>query len=148
MLRRLVAAYSVLLSVFAGVPRAQSTQVIVGGRVTHLRTGEAIPNAVVGYRNLTTNVSGSVEVDGRGYYSLPSLPPDVYTLRVEASGFQAREIQARDFYVAARLELNFDLRPLSEVFETGDNRSSNLRRICATDTSTIKPNPRLVRNED
>ncbi len=69
------------------------------------------------YRNYETGVIAWADTDARGNYSIPSLAPGIYALRAEGPGYQAREIQQREVYVAARLELNFTLRPLNEVLE-------------------------------
>src|SRR6185436_6046741 len=49
--------------------------------------------------------------------------PGFYRIRATASGYQAREVQELELPVAARLELNFQLRPLNDVWEAGQYRS-------------------------
>jgi len=90
------------------------------------RTGLPLAGARVRYRNYETGANGSAETDSRGYYSLPSLQPATYSIRAERQDYQARELQARDVYVGARLEINFTLRPLKEVLEPGDYNSALL----------------------
>ena len=51
------------------------------------------------------------------------LSPGFYRVRAVAEGFQAGEVQELELPVAARLELNFRLRPLSDVWEAGQYRS-------------------------
>ena len=101
---------------FASPVLSQSTEVMITGRVIS-QNGTPIPNARVQYRNYETGVMAWADTDARGNYSIPSLAPGIYALRAEGPGYQAREIQQREVYVAARLELNFTLRPLNEVLE-------------------------------
>jgi hypothetical protein len=122
--RSLVCCAGLLL--LACPAHAQSTEVIVTGRVVDSRTGLPLAGARVRYRNYETGAAGSTETDSRGFYSLPSLPPATYSFRAERQDYQARELQARDVYVGARLEINFTLRPLKEVLEPGDYNSALL----------------------
>src|SRR5207245_9647921 len=61
--------------------------------------------------------------DASGNFFLPMLSPGFYRVRAVANGFQAREVQELELPVAARLELHFPLRPLSDVWEAGQYRS-------------------------
>ena len=103
----------------------QSTEAIITGRVVDSRTGGPLAAGVT-YHNYETGVSGIARTDARGFYSLPSLTPGTYSLRADSPRYQAREAQALDVYVAARLEINFTLRPLEEVLEPGDYNSALL----------------------
>ena len=117
--------YRSVLLLFIGLAQPQSTQVIIAGRVLNSRTGQPLA-AKVTYHNYQTGATGAAATDGRGFYSLPSLQPGTYSLRAECPDFQARELQARNIYVAARLEIDFTLRPLKEVLEAGDYNSALL----------------------
>src|SRR5260370_34830934 len=57
---------------------------------------------------------------------MPSLPPGTYVIRAESPDYQAREIQTLELNVAARLEIDFSLRPLREALQPGDYNSSLL----------------------
>jgi len=113
---------------------AQTTQGIITGRVIDSRSGDALPRARVLYRNPLSNESGLALTDSQGRYSLSSLTPGQYVIRAELADYQAREIQTLDLYVAARLEIDFSLRPLREALEPGDYNSALL-----PDESAILP---------
>jgi hypothetical protein len=113
---------------------AQNTQVAITGRVVDSRTGLPLAGAHILYQNYETGVKGSTGTGDSGYYSLPSLPPGTYSLRAERKDYQARELQARELFVAATLEINFTLRPLQEVLQPGDYNSALL-----PDQSAILP---------
>ena len=114
--RLLPAACCVLL---AACLSAQTTQGIIGGRVADSQTGKPLPDALVTYYNAVKNEFGDVRTDTLGHYALPFLSPGLYRVRAEKDGFQAREIRELSLPVAARLELNFPLRPLNAVLAFG-----------------------------
>src|SRR5215472_7346231 len=112
---------STVLSVcFAG---AQTTQGLIAGRLVNSQTGAPIAGAKISYSNSATGASGVASSDGSGNYSLPLLSPGIYRVRATADSFQSREVQELDLPVAARLDLEFRLRPLSDVWEAGQYRS-------------------------
>ena len=45
--------------------------------------------------------------------------PGFYQIRVTAPAYQSQEVQELELTVAARIELDFRLRPLSDVWESG-----------------------------
>src|SRR5436190_437918 len=115
-----VAAALVLGACIAG---AQTTQGLIAGRLVNSQTSAPIAGAEVSYTNTATGSSGVATSDASGNFFLPMLSPGFYRVRAVANGFQAREVQELELPVAARLELNFHLRPLSDVWETGQYRS-------------------------
>ena len=118
--------FLILLSSATFFLKAQSTEAVITGRVTNLRDGSPILSAHVRYRNYETGATGAASTDGQGNYSLPCTPPGIYTIRGEAPEFQAREIQALEIYVSARLELEFTLKPLGEVPVSGGYNNTTL----------------------
>ena len=72
--------------------------------------------------SLTTLAGGGVS-DSSGYYLLPLLSPGLYQIRVTAKGFQAQEVQDLELTVAARIDLDFRMRPLNDVWEAGQYNS-------------------------
>src|SRR5258706_2442135 len=101
----------------------QTTQGLIAGRLVNSRTGVPIGGAEIFYTNAATGSNGSSLSDPRGNFFLPMLSPGQYHIRATAKGFQTREVQELELPVAARLELNFRMRPLSDVWETGQYRS-------------------------
>ena len=76
-----------LLIALAPSASAQVLQGTIDGNVTDT-SGAAIPGATVTATNDQTGVVRSVETNAIGAYSLPTLPPGVYTLEVTFEGFQ------------------------------------------------------------
>src|SRR5207302_9951556 len=91
----------------------------ITGRLLNSQTGAPIAGAQVAYWNTAIGSSGSAASGAGGNYSLPMLSPGQYRIRVAATGFQSREVQELDLAVASRIELDFRLRPLNDVWESG-----------------------------
>src|SRR6266550_3630238 len=121
--RRAVFRLAVVLVFFAWAAAGQTTQGLIAGRLVNSQTGAPIGGAQVTYANAATGASGAATSDSSGNFFLPMLSPGFYRVRAVASGFQAREVQELELPVAARLELDFRLRPLSDVWEAGQYRS-------------------------
>src|SRR5713226_6512371 len=121
--RRAVFRLAVVLVFFAWAAAGQTTQGLIAGRLVNSQTGAPIGGAQVTYSNAATGSSGVTTSDARGNFFLPMLSPGQYRIRATAAGFQAREVQELELPVAARLELNFQLRPLNDVWESGQYRS-------------------------
>ncbi|HTM50304.1 MAG TPA: carboxypeptidase regulatory-like domain-containing protein [Bryobacteraceae bacterium] len=102
---------------------AQTTQGLIAGRLVNSQSGEPIARAEVSYSNAATGASGVASSDASGNFLLPMLSPGSYRIRATASGYQTREVQELELPVAARLELNFRMRPLNDVWEAGQYRS-------------------------
>ncbi len=101
----------------------QTTQGLISGRLLNSVTGRPVGGATVSYSSSASALSGSSASDSSGYYYLPLLSPGVYRVRVTAEGFQSQEVQELSLPVAARIELDFRLRPLNDVWEAGQYNS-------------------------
>src|SRR5260370_25323567 len=101
----------------------QTTQGLISGRLLNSVSGRALGGATVAYSSSARTQSGSSVSDTSGYYYLPLLSPGLYRVRVTAAGFQSQEVQELELPVAARIELDFRLRPLSDVWESGQYNS-------------------------
>ncbi len=101
----------------------QTTQGLISGRLLDSSTGQPIAGANVVFSSGLTNLGGGSTSDASGNYYLPLLSPGFYTIRVTAPGYQAQELQQLELTVAARVELDFKLRPLSDVWEAGEYNS-------------------------
>jgi hypothetical protein len=73
-----------------GLPCAAWAQNDVGSIVGFVtdNTGAAIPGATITVMNDETGETRSVKTDARGHYVVPTLQPTVYSVSVEATGFQ------------------------------------------------------------
>ncbi len=91
-LRLALSAFAVLLFV-AGQPlHAQVTSGSIVGAV-YDPSGAAIANCAVAATDLATGSKREVQTNDSGFYTIPSLPPDLYKLTATASGFQETSSQ-------------------------------------------------------
>ena len=109
----------VLLFLLGAAASAQTTQGLISGRLLNSSTGVPISGASIVCSSSLTNLSAGAVSDSSGYYLLPLLSPGVYQVRVTAAGYQAQEVQELELTVAARIDLDFRLRPLNDVWESG-----------------------------
>ena len=115
-----VAAGLVLLHSLAS---AQTTQGLITGRILNARSARPVTGAKVTYASREKSIGGETITGATGDFHLPLLSPGLYHLHVEATGFQPQELEDVELAVAGRLDFNFLLRPLSDVWESGQYRS-------------------------
>src|SRR5437764_6211219 len=113
---------AVVLIVCAWIAAGQTTQGLIAGRLVNSQTGASIAGAQVTYANAATGASGAAASDSSGNFFLPMLSPGFYRVRAVASGFQTREVQELELPVAAGLELDFRVLPLSDECESSQCR--------------------------
>jgi carboxypeptidase family protein len=113
----------VLIGLCAVAGLGQTTQGLISGRLLNSVTGRPVDGAMVNYSSSASALNGSSVSDASGYYYLPLLSPGAYRVRVTAEGFQSQEVQELELLVAARIELDFRLRPLNDVWEAGQYNS-------------------------
>ena len=102
---------------------AQTTQAILAGRVVDATTGRPIGSPEVVSHAHASAVTVAVRGDEEGRYALSQLSPGLYRVRVTAAGYQPQEVHSVDLAVAGRVDLDFRLRPLTDVWESGQYRS-------------------------
>ena len=102
---------------------AQTTQGLISGRILNSVTGRPVAGASVSYTSSTLAASGTLRSDASGYYFLPLLSAGTYTVRTTADTYQPQELQQLELPVAGRVQLDFRLRPLNDVWEAGQYRS-------------------------
>lgn len=102
---------------------AQTTQGLISGRLLNSITGVPVAGARIVFSSSLTTLAGGAVSDSSGYYLLPLLSPGLYQIRVTADGYQAQEVENIELTVAARIDLDFRLRPLSDVWEAGQYNS-------------------------
>jgi hypothetical protein len=103
--------------------QAQTTQGLISGRILNSVTGRPVSGATVGYRSATLSAGGTLKSDEAGYYFLPLLSAGTYTVRASGADYQPQELQQLELAVAGRIQLDFRLRPLNDVWESGQYRS-------------------------
>ncbi len=100
----------------AGTAFSQTASVI--GRITD-GSGAVIPGARVTATSAASGVATSVDTNDQGFYNIPALPPAVYTISVERSGFQTLRQTNLELQVqqVARLDLVLRVGAVSESVE-------------------------------
>ncbi len=113
---------------------AQNVTASITGTVKDA-TGAVIPNAGVKATNSGTKTQFDGTADSQGGYLLRNLPVGVYTLRVEAKGFQAFEVRDLRLQVneTARVDANMNVGGTSESVTV----SSNIVNVDTT-SATLK----------
>jgi len=101
----------------------QTTQGLISGQLVDSVTGRPVAGANLFYSSSTTNLAGAATSDVSGLYYLPLLSPGFYEVRVTAPSYQSQDVQELELTVAARIQLDFRLRPLSDVWESGQYKS-------------------------
>ena len=79
------------------------------------KSGSGVPAASVTVTSQTTGLTRTVKTDDAGHYVVPLLPIGVFTVRVDASGFQSAEIKDARLQVNEARELDFALVPATVV---------------------------------
>lgn len=101
----------------------QTTQGLISGRVINNRTGVPVAGASVTYTSETLASTGTLKSDADGYYFLPLLSAGTYQVRCEADTYQSQQLEQLELPVAGRIQIEFAMRPLSDVWEAGQYRS-------------------------
>jgi hypothetical protein len=99
--------FAVVLALSAAGLFAQTLGEITG----HINdaTGSAVPGAVVTVTNVSTNALRSTTSTQSGDYSLPSVPPGAYNVRVEHQGFKVVVSNNVELQVQQTVRLDFTL---------------------------------------
>jgi len=101
----------------------QTTQGLISGSIINSVTGKPVAGASVTYTSTTLAAGGTLQSDAAGYYFLPLLSAGTYSIRTTAGGYQSQELEQLELPVAGRIQIDFRLRPLSDVWEAGQFRS-------------------------
>ncbi len=102
---------------------AQTTQGLISGSILNSVTGKPIAGASVTYESSALSATGQYKSDPNGDFFLPLLSTGTYTIRAAAAGYQAQQLEQLDLPVAGRIQIDFKLRPLNDVWEAGQYRS-------------------------
>jgi len=101
--------------------QAQSTQGLIGGTVVDSVTGRPVPAAITCLRERDVV---TVNADAHGRFAVAQLSPGVYRMTVDGGpGYQPQMLDEIELPVAGRLDFRFRLRPLADVWESGQYRS-------------------------
>jgi carboxypeptidase family protein/TonB-dependent receptor-like protein len=117
-----VAQIAIYAALYAAILHGQTTQGVISGRLLNSVTGRPVAGASLVCSS--GDASGAATVsDASGYYYLPLLSPGSYRVRATVAGFQSQEVQELELRVASRIELDFRLRPLTDIWEAGQYNS-------------------------
>jgi hypothetical protein len=122
---------------------AQTTATVNG--IVQDAQGGAIPGATVTTTNLATSLVRTYVTDGEGRYAVSGLPPGVYELRAELTGFVMRPVRvtlAVAQTVAVNLVLDVNLHEVVQVADSTpvvNTSSSELSYLVGSDTIEALP---------
>jgi hypothetical protein len=92
----------------ATFPQGETTSAIVG-QVSDA-TGAAVPNAAVTVTNRDTGLRRSASTDDSGRFNFPQLKPGIYTVKVEAEGFEPQQNDAVSSALGQKQTIDFRLK--------------------------------------
>ena len=101
----------------------QTTQAVIAGRIINSLTGNPVAGAQISTFPSDGEPKRMASSSPDGYFVIPLLSPGMYRVRVEAANYQDQELFELELPVSSRMELNFLLRPLNDVWELGRYRS-------------------------
>src|SRR5947209_281297 len=105
--------------ILCGVAPAQSTEGLITGRVRDRSSGRPIVGAKVEALSTLVQARREAASNSEGYYYLPQLSPGIYQISVTMDQYQTREVHNLILPVAGYLQIDFDLRPLHDIWELG-----------------------------
>lgn len=105
-------AVLLLALIVPAVASAQSVDVTIKGIVTD-KSGAVLPGVTVTATNSQTRLVRSTTSDGLGRYSLPPVPPGVYQVKAELSGFRPQARDNQTFHVGTTISLDLTLSVLT-----------------------------------
>ncbi len=109
-----------MFGVLGAIPAgAQSTQGVLLGQVNDSITGLAVQSARIECVSTETGLTFTAAVGQFGFYAVTALSPGTYSVTITANDYQAQQARQVEIAVASRVELNFRLRPLSDLWEAG-----------------------------
>jgi hypothetical protein len=94
---------ALLLLVFAGRPFAQGTAGAISGTIVD-ESGQAMPGVAITLTDERSNVSRATTSGGDGTFAFRVVPPGIYTVRAELSGF--RTLERRENVLNANSQLS------------------------------------------
>ncbi len=102
---------------------AQSTQAYLTGTADDSLSGRPIANATVSCRGLSSSATLPGRTDAAGRFTFAAISPGLFSIRIDAPGYQSQELRQLDLPIAARLELHFHLRSENDVWEARQYQS-------------------------
>ncbi|MEO7145046.1 MAG: TonB-dependent receptor, partial [Bryobacteraceae bacterium] len=142
MMRRFRALF-ILIVALPGVRLCAQDSGEITGAITDA-TGAVIGGALITATNTGTNQARTATTNETGNYTVPYLPPGVYDIRIEHSGFKAANRKAVDIQVGAvaRIDLQMEVGEVTQQMEVRGGAP-----LLATETvalGTVIENRRIV----
>jgi Carboxypeptidase regulatory-like domain len=109
----LLAIVCVLSLMISPTIHAQATGSFSGNAID--KSGSIIPGATVIATAEATGLTRDTKTDGSGHYLIPLLPVGIYTVHIDATGFQSAESKGLNLKTDEARELDFALVPASVV---------------------------------
>ena len=106
---RIFCAFVSVLFYLACTAWAQSATATLTGMVTDEK-GAVISGATITVTNDNTRLTRQTKTSGEGYFSVPLLPPNTYTVKVERDGFAPAEARHVVLNVNDQVALNIQLK--------------------------------------
>ncbi|MES1258669.1 MAG: carboxypeptidase-like regulatory domain-containing protein, partial [Acidobacteriota bacterium] len=131
MMGKLLRAVSVLILAASGL--YAQTFASVDGLVRDA-SGAVVAGATVTITNNGTNATRTVPTNAAGEYGFPSLPPGVYTIKVEKTGFKTVLRNQVELQVQLSARVDFEL-PVGQVSESVEVKAD--AGLLATDDATV-----------
>ncbi len=122
------------LLVFAVAGFAQTDTGSIGGYVKD-PSGQTVPKATVTIKNEGTNEVRTLTTNEAGYYVAPNLPPGLYTVAAEASGFKRFESRQNKLDSNTSLSLDASL-TVGNVTDTVE--VSSTAEVLQTESSAVQ----------
>lgn len=99
--------------------------------------GAAVPNAPVTATNTETGIVRSTQTTSEGLYRFENLPPGVYDVSIEASGFSKAEAKSVKLQVGEQRDVNFNLELAGQKQSVVVTSELALVETTKTDVSTV-----------
>src|ERR1022692_98737 len=116
------------ISLLAITALAQSERGTITG-VVHDSSGAIVPGATVTIVNRSTNVTLTATTNEAGEYTMPSLPPGIYNVKVNKQGFRTSEESGLTLDAAqtVRADLALEVGVATQTVEVIASRSEERR---------------------
>jgi hypothetical protein len=112
-----------VLAAAASLAHSQTTQGLMTGRIVDSLSGDPLGHAAFECTGSSSDSHHQVFSDAAGRFVVPLVSPGTYRIHVSAADYQAQEIYDVEVRVAGQVDFLFRLRPLKDVWQSGESRS-------------------------
>jgi Carboxypeptidase regulatory-like domain len=135
--------YVVLFTLAWAVSWGQAPTGQISGTVTD-PSGAVISGAEITASNEATNVRRTTTTNDDGLFNLPALPPGIYSLQIDASGFPRQVRTGLELQVGqvARVDVTMQIGNVSETVQV--SAQATMLQSDTTELGTVIENKRIV----